>query len=102
MLPAKKRGDTFMFVTCLQDENGVAVTGASQFLKSEIRNDKDVLISELLVEETETPGEYLFKATDTLTWPTGVYLYTDVQYTLGETVLSSETIRILIEKDVTK
>lgn len=101
-LPAVKSGDTFEFIVSLMGANGLPIVGATNFLKADIRNEKDVKIDSFVIVETDTEGEYILSAEDTSDWPIGVYLYMDIQYLTEELVYSSETIRILIAKDVTK
>lgn len=102
MLPTIKRGDTFAFVINLVDESGIGVTDALEYLSSEIRNEKDEKIETLTISETQVAGEYLIGAPDTSSWPVGTYLYSDVQYERDGIISSSETIRILLDKDVTR
>lgn len=102
ILPTTKTGDTFAFIATIKDEAGVPIVGKAHLLKSQVRNYKDELIAELIISETETPGNYLFKALDTADWPLNEELRTDIQYTDNEIVTSSETIMIPMAKDVTR
>jgi hypothetical protein len=53
----------------------------------------------MVITETEIPGQYLFRAPDTSSWPTGCYLYMDIQYESDGVKSSSEIIRMVVERD---
>ena len=97
-----KQGDTFAFIAAITDNvTGDPLTGVADKLKAEVRTSAGVLMATLAVSETETPGNYLFKTNETGAWPAPNVL-TDIQYKDGDSVISSETITIPVEKDVTK
>ena len=102
LLGTVKQGDTFAFYLDLNDDE-TPVTGAAAKLKSQVRaKSNGNLIAELTItEEVSTPGRYLFKSTDTQTWPIGIQ-EVDIQYEDGDIVTSSETLDIKVVKDVTR
>ena len=102
-LEPMKRGDTFAFQMTLQNTDLSPITGASAKLKSQVRDDNETLWADLVVSETSTPGTYLFVADAEITknWPL-VTMYTDIEYTDNEITTSSETLSVVICKDVTK
>lgn len=95
-----KRGDTFSF-SAVFAVDGVAVTGLANKLKCQVRTRKDVLVAEMTITESATPGTYIFIVADTADWPLGE-LYYDIQMTDDAGIItSSETVAVLVEKDVT-
>lgn len=95
-----KRGDTFSFSTNLTDNIGNILTGITSNLKCQIRDSMDRLVSEMTIEETDTPGEYIFKVDDTINFPIQI-LYFDIEYIDQDITVSSETFEIEVVKDVT-
>lgn len=98
-----KRGDTLAFIVRRKNEDGTPRTGEALKLKSQLRNQKDVLLAEFDITETVVPGDYLFKvdATETALWITGTY-NCDIQFKDGDIVQSSETFQVSVVKDVTR
>ena len=98
-----KRGDTLAFIVRRKNEDNTPRVGEASKLKSQIRTSKDVLLAELIITETETPGDYLFKvnAIETSLWLPGTY-NCDIQFTDNEIVQSSDTFNIVVSKDVTR
>lgn len=98
-----KKGDTLAFIVKRMDKDGNPLAGDAAKLRSQLRSSKDVLIAEMVITETETPGSYLFQvsATKTATMDVGNYVF-DIQYKDGDLVKSSETFQVRIEKDVTR
>ena len=98
-----KKGDTLAFIVKRSDKDGNPLTGDAAKLRSQLRNNKDVLIAEMVITETEIPGSYLFQvdATKTATMDVGTYVF-DIQYKSGDLVKSSETFQVRVEKDVTR
>jgi hypothetical protein len=97
-----KRGDYFSFTAPITDATtGLPVTGAEASLKCQFRREPDAsLIAELDISETDTDGTYLFEATSTAAFPTGI-IKADIQYTDGDgKVSSSETMTLLVEGDI--
>ena len=95
-----KRGDTFSFSAAFAVD-GVPVEGLANKLKCQVRTRKDVLISEMTITESATPGTYIFTVADTADWPIGE-LYYDIQMTDDAGIItSSETVTINVIKDVT-
>ena len=97
-----KRGATFAPSVEITD-NGVAVTGITSQLQAQIRGESDVLIKELQISESSTPGTYILDAGDTSGWPvTGRPLFMDVKYVNPEgRIILTETIRINLIRQVT-
>ncbi len=95
-----KRGDTFSFSTNLTDNLGNILTGITSNLRCQIRDISDKLISEMIIEETDTNGEYIFKVDDTNNFPIQ-NLYFDIEYIDQDITISSETFEIEVVKDVT-
>lgn len=100
--PAIKRGDSFAFIAVMLDVNDQPLIEIESFLKAEVRDKNETLIAELTVSATEVPGEYKFSIKDTTSWPVGQYVYTDIQYTDDDVISSSDTMKILVERDVTR
>lgn len=98
-----KKGDTLAFIVKRTDKDGTPLTGDAAKLRSQLRNNKDVLIAEMNITETEVLGSYLFQvsAAETALWDTGTYVF-DIQYKDGDLVKSSETFQVKVEKDVTR
>lgn len=96
-----KRGDTFAFFANITNEAGAALVTDITNLKSQVRDIKDVLITELVIAPTETPGRYLFTSTDTSDWPI-TKLLMDIQINEGGQISSSQTVEISVTKDVTR
>lgn len=94
-----KRGDVFAFYATLTDNNNTPLNVTVDKLKSQIRTDDDVLISELVIELTDVVGKYLFTALSTQSWNIGI-LYCDIE---NNDVIktSSDTFAINVVKDVT-
>jgi len=97
-----KRGDTFSFTATMTDSTGVPIENQVENFKSEIRDVNNVLITELLVEETAILGTYSFTATTTEDWIPLTDVYMDIQYTLDGNVNSSETMSISVLQDITQ
>ncbi|NMB42825.1 MAG: hypothetical protein GX995_01670 [Clostridiales bacterium] len=96
-----KRGDTFAFYANITDETGAALVTDTTNLKSQVRDTKYNLISELVIAPTETPGRYLFTSAETDSWPT-TKLLMDIQINKGGQISSSQTVEISVIKDVTR
>ncbi len=101
-LDPHKRGDTWQYFAVITDSEGNPMSGITDKLKCQIRSSIDDLIAEVEIEETDTPGEYKLSVESTDEWAVA-NKYMDIQYTddNGE-VVSSETILIPVEKDVTR
>lgn len=97
-----KRGDTFLLSAEITDAQGQPVIIPVAQIRSQIRDDTDQLIATLSVAETLIPGTYRFRATDTTAWPANVNVYMDVQLEIDGEPLSSNTVKIFVEKDITQ
>ena len=101
-----KRGDTFAFFANMTDESGDPLITDVANIKSQIRDASDNLISDLSVATTETSGTYLFTASSTDNWPTELWgdtrLLMDIEINIEGQVNSSDTIDVMVAKDVTR
>ena len=101
-----KRGDTLQRTLTLTSGGApyipVGATIACQ-VKSAATRGEAPFIDSLSVASTATPGQFLLTATaaQTALWPLGV-LVSDVQFTIGATVKSTETFTVSVEQDVTQ
>lgn len=96
-----KRGDTFSYYIELVDVSNVPVVVDLADIKSQIRAQNDVLIDDLTIETTATAGTYHIFSLDTSAYPVGKQ-YTDVKIMDGGVVVSTSTVELTIEKDVTR
>ena len=98
-----KRGDNFSFTAEIKDgTTGAALTGAADKLRCQGRHYiSRMLLAELTVTETVTPGTYLFTASSVNEWEAGTRLLFDIEYTSEGVVSSSETFAITVEEDIT-
>ena len=96
-----KRGETFAFYANITDDGGAPVIGLADKLRSQIRTSIDELVTELTVTESQVPGQYLFEAGPTDTWPVST-LYIDIRKDNNGRKTSSPTFKIICEKEVTK
>lgn len=97
-----KQGDTFAFIANIKGSDGTPLIGAAANLKSQIRDSLDNLKADLsIVEQSDTPGNYLFTAADTSQWDIGQYVL-DIQLNNAGIITSSETMYVTITKDVTR
>lgn len=97
-----KRGDSFAFYASFLDvDTNEALTGIAGMLQCQARDSTDVLHITFTVVETATAGTYLFTAPSTSNLPINKFLYIDLQYTQGTTVVSSETFGVYVEGDIT-
>lgn len=99
-----KRGDTFVAnVVYRNAETQVAIDVTNITIKSQIRNLKGVLISELSINKTEPLiGKFTLTDTETQDWPFNQVLIWDIQYTANDDKISTETIEIYVQLDVTE
>lgn len=96
-----KRGDTFFFSADIDDGYGNPLSLDIGSIRSQIRNSRDELISELDVSVGDVAGRYIFKDSNTQGWSLGE-LYMDIEVTQDEIVTSSPTIVIPVVRDITK
>lgn len=99
-----KRGDTFFFNLEIKlADNVTPLVVSVDKLKCQIRKINTELVDTLEVSTTATEGTYLFTASDdkTLDYPIGE-LELDVKLNDGGIVVSTPTIKVLVDKDVTK
>lgn len=101
-----KRGDTFEVVCTYKDTTGTPTNLTSIDIKSQIRNVKGELLSELTVtklDQTLNPGKFTLGASASTTqlWTTETF-YWDIQYTSSGVVTSTETMTIEVVQDQTR
>jgi hypothetical protein len=100
-----KRGDTFALGCTYKNSEGTAESLEGMTVTSQIRDREDVLLQALtvdLADQDEDEGQFSISATATETalWPVAKYLM-DIQILNGTVVVSSETISLRIERDIT-
>ena len=101
VLKTIKPGETFAMYITIEKEDGTPITDMADRLKMQVRTSIDELISDVSISETQTPGQYLLEVNDTKKWPEGV-LYTDILIRNEGRVKISETLKIIVTKEVTK
>ncbi|WP_135553244.1 hypothetical protein [Paenibacillus cymbidii] len=92
-----KRGDSFLITADFTNNEGLTVS--KDQLRSQVRTRYDKLIAELVITE-KSANVFDLTCDDTTKWPTG-NLYMDLQYTDDGEIVSTETILVPVEKDVT-
>lgn len=97
-----KRGDTFT-LTCTYKVDGVATSVSALTIESQIRNQRDTLIQNLVVTKLVGTGQFtlIASAEDTTEWPVSV-LRCDIQFSEGGVVRSTQTFDISVVEEVTK
>lgn len=97
-----KRGDTFT-LSCTYKIDGVPSSVSSIDIDSQVRNQRDTLIQDLIVTKSETTGVFTLSADadDTQNWPVTV-LRCDVQFSEGGSVRSTQTFEIIVNEDITQ
>ena len=97
-----KTGDSLVLQVVRKDNEGNPQTGDAAFLFSQIRDECDLLIADFTIVETAILGTYEFTVpfSETVSFPLGT-LYFDIEYNDGILVNSSETVLLLVSKDVT-
>lgn len=99
-----KRGDTFLR-NCQISENGVPIDITGWTIRSQIRDSSSVLIDNLVTEITNAvTGSYKISklAASTASWSVGSH-FMDIEFTTSAgSVMSTETVRINIETDITQ
>lgn len=104
-LPDLKRGDTFS-LGCLKKDSAGSPENLSNFtIACQIRNGSDTLIATPVISESNqstSPGEFSITvaADTTKAWELSRYLL-DIQFSVGSEVISSETARFKVVKDIT-
>lgn len=102
-----KKGDTLSYSCSWKDSSGAAINLTGYTLASQVRATS--FVDTLTVTVTDAVNG-LFSlsatATQTATWPVtdGALssLFCDVQFTLGSTVVSTDTFQIIIAQDITQ
>lgn len=100
-----KQGDTFeVGATYSDSETGVAISLTGYTIVSQIRDVGGALIESLQVifaDQNTKPGEFSLRSTATGAWPTRELLW-DIEYRFDDTVISTETLRIAVQGDVSR
>lgn len=96
-----KRGDSFSYYIELTDAENLPLILDVSNIKSQIRNQSNILIDTLTIETTATNGKYLISALDTSQYPIGL-AYMDLKIRENGVFTSTETIEVTVEKDVTR
>ncbi len=89
-----KRGDSFNYYA-----TWAGATLAE--LSSQVRTANGRLLAEVTIEETTKPDMFRLFVTDTSKWPFGL-VYTDIQRRFDGNIVSSETMEIEVQKDVSR
>lgn len=96
-----KRGDTFALNADIEVADGSPLELPASHIRSQIRTRNDILVETLRVDETDTPGRYTIMAHDTTNWPIGT-LEMDIEIDNGAAIISSPTIYVPVERDITR
>lgn len=104
-----KQGDTFSVSFKFADAEGLPVTGATSKFKSQVRNkaNGDLYGNLSVREDSDNAGTYILQSgitdgvQDTQLWKEGTG-YFDIQYTDGDVVTSTNTVKFKIVGDVTR
>lgn len=97
-----KRGDTFVISAQYCQDNGTPASLAGYSIKSQLRDQGDNLVHEFTISVTdEALGKFSFAPVDTSLWPLGT-LMMDIQYTVGDAIVSTDKIELDIVKKVTR
>jgi len=97
-----KKGSTFSFDAVYEKDKGPDDLSEYQFF-SQIRNQTDRLISEVVVTKNSLSTIYNFFVEDTTQWPLG-NLYWDISLkdTINDTIVYTKTINITVERSISK
>ena len=95
------RGDTFIISIELENAQEEPLTLAPENIKSQIRTSNGVLIADLVISQTDTPGQYILQHNETQNWPTAD-VFMDIQINEGGTISSSPVYVFRITRDVTR
>ena len=104
-LPNLKRGDTFSLGCLKKDADGAPEDLSSVTIACQVRDGSDALIATPVISkanQTTSPGEFsiTLPAATTETLDLSRY-YLDIEFTVGSEVVSSETARFKVVKDIT-
>ena len=98
-----KPGDTlFLECTVTEDDGTTPLNLTGWTIASQVRTKRSVLLADLTVDlHTPASGQFSLRTDATTTWPTGM-AEMDISYTdAGGRVMSTETLTIRVEHDVT-
>lgn len=100
-----KQGDTFeVSATYSDSETGAPINLDTYQIVSQVRDQAGVLIEQLVVtkaDQVELPGQFLLRSTATASWPARELVW-DIEYRYDSTVISTETLRIAVQADVSR
>lgn len=99
-----KRGDTFSYFATFLDENKEPMAIGVNDIKSQIRDTEYNLIATVNIVATEDAGKFHLSC-NTDNFPSNVWgsvrLLMDIELNLNGDIISSDTVKIEVEKDVT-
>lgn len=100
-----KQGDTFevlcMYADCM--DIPINLTAAAIVVTSQVRTATGDLVSDMTVavsDQNVDPGEYRLRVLDTSDWPVAELRW-DIQYAYDNVIVSTETLVIAVQEDVT-
>lgn len=100
-----KQGDTFeVGATYADSETGAPINLTAYTIVSQVRDTAGALIENLQVifaDQNTKPGEFRLRSTSTGAWPARELLW-DIEYRFDDTVISTETLRIAVQGDVSR
>lgn len=100
-----KQGDTFEVGATYSDSGtGAPINLTGYTIVSQVRDSAGVLIESLQVliaDQASKPGEFRLRSTTTGAWPARELLW-DIEYRFTDTVISTETLRIAVQGDVSR
>lgn len=105
ILPDFKRGDSFLLGCIKKDADGVPEDLTNITIRSHVRDINDELAAEAIVtkaDQTSFPGEFVVAVAPATTgeWEPGPR-FMDIEFSVGEEVASSQTLRFKVVKDMT-
>lgn len=99
-----KRGDTFSYFATFLDENKEPMAIGVSDIKSQIRDTEYNLIDNVSIVATEDAGKFHLTC-NTDNFPANIWgsvkLLMDIELNLDGDIISSDTVKIEVEKDVT-
>lgn len=99
-----KAGDYFEAQASYSDRSGKPQSLDGIEIRSQIRTQGGRLVSELVIakaDQEKLPGQYLLTAADTNGWPAPGMLHWDIQYTIDDRPVSTQTILIQVIPGIT-
>ncbi len=96
-----KQGATFLLTIVVTDALGAPLNLGAATLASTLRTSTGVVVEQLAITPTGTPGQASVLATDTSTWPVGI-LSGDISITGSGLVSISQSFTVYVEKAMTQ